>query len=86
MSFKDFSTFSAGGHFVQWSGMILNNFLRGSPKGHFCEIILKSGHWSWRRCHFKVFLFRSAEWNDFRNFGQGFLIAIYRNNFKYWDR
>ena len=34
-----------------------SNFGRGSPKEHFCEIILKSGHWSRRRCHLKVFLF-----------------------------
>ena len=35
----------------------LSNFDRWSPKEHFCEIILKSGHWSRRRCHLKVFLF-----------------------------
>ena len=29
------------------------NFGRGSPKEHFCEIILKSGHWPKRRCHLK---------------------------------
>ena len=34
-----------------------SNFGRGSRKNNFCEIILKSGHWSRRRCHFKVFLF-----------------------------
>ena len=22
---------------------------------HFCEIILKSAHWPWRRCRFKSF-------------------------------
>ena len=27
-----------------------SNFGRGSPKEHFCEIILKSGHWPSRRC------------------------------------
>ena len=32
-----------------------NNFGRGSPKEHFCEIILKSGHWPMRKCHLKVF-------------------------------
>ena len=31
-----------------------SNFGRGSPKEHFCEIILKSGHWP-RRCCLKVF-------------------------------
>ena len=44
---------------------------------HFCEIILKSVYWSRRRCHLKVFLFlalgpfRSAEKNDFSNYGRG---------------
>ena len=56
----------------------LNNFsyfCRGSPKEHFCEIILKSGHWSRRRYHLKVFLFLalaaiflSAERKHFSNF------------------
>ena len=32
-------------------------FCRRLPKEHFCEIILKLGHWPGRRCHFKVFLF-----------------------------
>ena len=49
MSFKGFSIFSSGGHFVQWSG-------KGSPKEYFSQIILKSVHWSRRRCHLKVFL------------------------------
>ena len=34
-----------------------SKFGRGSPKKHFCEIILKLVHWSKRRCHLKVFLF-----------------------------
>ena len=51
MSFKGVSIFSSGGHFVQQSRTILA-FLE-----HFCEIILKSVHWSRRRCHLKVFLF-----------------------------
>ena len=34
-----------------------SNFGKGSHKEHFFEIILKSGHWSRRRCHLKVFLF-----------------------------
>ena len=29
-------------------------FGKGSPKKHSCEIILKSGHWSKRRCQLKV--------------------------------
>ena len=37
----------------------LRNFGRGSPKEHFCEIILKLGHWPRRRCRLKVFLFFS---------------------------
>ena len=57
-----------------------NNFSifgRGSPTKHFCEIILKSVHWSRRRCHFLVYLFLalvavfSEERNDFSNFVQG---------------
>ena len=32
----------------------LSNFDRESTKEHFCEIILKSGHWP-RRCHLKGF-------------------------------
>ena len=58
MSFKCFSFFSSGGHFVQWSGIGLVISVEG-PKEHFCENILKSGHWSRRRCHFKV-LFSGA--------------------------
>ena len=34
-----------------------SNFGKGSPKEHFCKIILKSGHWPRRRCHLKVFYF-----------------------------
>ena len=34
-----------------------SNFGRGSPKGHFCEIIFISSHWPRRRCRLKVFLF-----------------------------
>ena len=34
-----------------------SNFGGGSPKEPFCEIILKSVHWSRRRGHLKVFLF-----------------------------
>ena len=56
-----------------------SNSGRGSPKKHFCEIILKSVYWSRRRCHLKVFLFLlylwrpvcSAEQNGFSNFGRG---------------
>ena len=34
-----------------------SNFGRGSPKEHFCEIILKLDHWPRRRCRLKVFFF-----------------------------
>ena len=34
-----------------------SNFGKGSSKKHFCEIILKSGHWSRSIYHLKVFLF-----------------------------
>ena len=48
-----------------------SNFGRGSPKEHFCEIILKSGYWPMRRCHLKVFQFLALERNNFSNFGRG---------------
>ena len=32
MSFKGFSIFSSGGHFVQWSGMILAILVAGHPR------------------------------------------------------
>ena len=35
----------------------LGNFGKGAREEHFCEIILKSGHWPGRRCRLKVFLF-----------------------------
>ena len=53
MSFKVFFLFlalvaiSEQNHF--------NQFDRVSLKEHVCEIILKSGHWSRRRCHLKLF-------------------------------
>ena len=57
---------------------IFSKFGVGSPKEDFCQIILKSVHWSRRRCHLKVFLFLalaaifySAERNDFSNFDRG---------------
>ena len=33
-----------------------NYFGKGAQEEHFCEIILKSGHWLRKRCHFKIFL------------------------------
>ena len=52
MSFKGFSISSFGGHFVQQN--YLSNDGRWSPKEHFCEIIMISGHWPTRYC-LKVF-------------------------------
>ena len=56
-------------------------FGKGSSKKHFCEIVLKSAFWPWRRCcltgffFFVFFLlwcpFCSAEQNHFSNFGRG---------------
>ena len=37
-----------------------SNFGKGSLKKHFCESILKSGHWSRRRRHLKGFSFFSS--------------------------
>ena len=55
MSFKGFSIFCSGGHFsAEWNDF--SNLGRGLPKEHFCKIILKSGHWSRRRCHLKKLL------------------------------
>ena len=56
MSFKGFSIFSSGDHFVQQSRTILAILVKGNEEKHFCEIILKSGHWARRRC-LKVFFF-----------------------------
>ena len=53
-------------------------FGKGSSKKHFCEIVLKSAYWPWRRCCLTVFFFFllwwpfcSAEQNHFSNFGRG---------------
>ena len=55
MPFKGFSIFSSCGHFFTAERNHFGNFCRGSSKEHFCEIILKSAHWPWRRCRFTVF-------------------------------
>ena len=55
MSFKGFSIFSSGGHFFSAERNDLSNFGRGSPKEHFCEFFLKSGH-EIRRCRLKKLL------------------------------
>ena len=70
MSFKAFSFCD---YFVQRRGTFFSNFGSGSPKEHFCEIILKSGSWPKRRCHFKGFVIFSSG-NHFvqrSNFGRG---------------
>ena len=55
MSFKSFSIFSSDRHFVsEWNQF--SNFGKGALEEHFCEIILKSGHWH-GICRLKVFLF-----------------------------
>ena len=76
MSFKlkGFSIVSSCSHFVQQSGMIFSKFGRRPPKENFCEIILKSVHWSRRRCHLKVFLLLALAailFSGERNFGRG---------------
>ena len=38
-----------------------SNFGRGSIKEHFCEIILKSTHWPWRRGLLKSFSIFSSD-------------------------
>ena len=55
MSFKGLSIFSFGSHYFQHTGTIFGNSGRSSLKEHFCEIILKSVHWSRRRCHLWIF-------------------------------
>ena len=57
MSFKGFFLiiFSSGGHFVQWSEMVLAILVEGHPKN--ISMKFKSGHWSRRICNLKVFLF-----------------------------
>ena len=53
MSFKDFFYFMLWWPFCSVEQNHFSNFDKGSPKKHFCEIILKTGHWSRRRCHLK---------------------------------
>ena len=53
----------------EWNG--LSNYGKGSPKEHFCVIILKSCHWPRRRCCLKVFQpFCSVKQKHFRIFGR----------------
>ena len=37
-----------------------SNFGKGALEEHFCEIILKLGHWPGRRCPLKVFFLFSS--------------------------
>ena len=52
---KTFSILSSGGHFCSMRQNYFSIFGKGSPIKHFCDIILKSGHWCRRRCHLKFF-------------------------------
>ena len=54
MLFKGFFLF-LGPTAILLSRADLSNFGTESSKLHFCEIILKSAHWPWRRCPFKSF-------------------------------
>ena len=53
MLIKVFSIFISCGHFDEEMGAILAILIRGSPKKHFCKIILKLNNWPMRRCHLK---------------------------------
>ena len=66
MLFKGFSISSCSAEQNHFSNLV---------KGHVCEIILKSGHLTGRRCPLKVFFFflASADQNHFSNFGRGSL-------------
>ena len=55
MSFKGFSNFSHW-PFCSAEQNHFSNFGRGSSKKHFCELILKPGHWPRRRCCLKKLL------------------------------
>ena len=57
MLFFFYFILSSAGHFVQRCRTILVVLVKGHPKKHFCEIILKSDHWSRRRCSLKGFFF-----------------------------
>ena len=78
MSSKDFSILNSDSHFVHPSKTNFSNFVRGSPKEHFCKIVLKLTHWPRRRCYLNVFflflvlmavLFSGAD--PLRQFGRG---------------
>ena len=52
----------------------LSNFGRGSSKEHFCEIILKSTHWPWRRGRLKGFSIFSSDSHSVQQ--SGTILAI----------
>ena len=55
MSLQDVFYFKLWQPFCSAEWNDFSTFGKGSSKKHFCEIILKSGHWSRKRGHFKVF-------------------------------
>ena len=57
MLFKGFYYFQLWQPFYSVEQNHFSNFGSGSPKEHFCEIFLKSGHWPRRRCRLRVVLF-----------------------------
>ena len=57
MPFKTFFYFKLWRPFCSAERNNFSNFSRGSSMERFCDIILKSVHWSRRRCHLKVLLF-----------------------------
>ena len=56
MLFKGLSIISSSDHSFPVERNDFSNFGRGSPKEHFIEIILKSGHQSRRTCRLKKLL------------------------------
>ena len=58
-SFKGFSIFSSGNHFVQQSRTILAILVKGRKRNISMKFFLKSGHWP-LRCCLQVFLFFSS--------------------------
>ena len=77
MSLKVFTFIAQAATMFRGAKRLLQ-FWQRVTQGTFCfQIILKSGYWSRRRCHLKVFYlylwrpFCSGERNDFCNFGRG---------------
>ena len=57
MTLKGFSFFLALAATYSVEQTDFDIFGRRRIRAHFCEIILKSVHWSRRRCHLKDFIF-----------------------------